>query len=84
MLLYQHARGHYLAVTPSLRFPAGAGYKPCFEGRNVPDIICNAFVREHGGNIVKDDDVIELNACSARRRGLTMRSPSTPHFRRRA
>lgn len=61
MLLYQHAHGHYLAVTPAMRFKQAAGYILCFDGRNVPELICRAFVDEHGGQIIGEQDIIELS-----------------------
>lgn len=61
MLLYQHASGHYLAVTPSMRFKPAAGFTLCFEGRNVPDLICRAYVAEHGGQLVHEADSIVLS-----------------------
>ncbi len=52
MLLYQHTSGHYLAVAPDYEFAACYGYSQCFAGRNVPDIICQAFIRESGGFVI--------------------------------
>lgn len=67
MLLYQHSCGHYLAVTPAMRFKPTAGYALCFDGRNVPELICRAFVDEHGGQIINEQDVIELSDERRRR-----------------
>ncbi len=71
MLLYQHAQGHYLAVTPAMRFKPTAGFALCFDGRNVPDLICRAFVDQHGGEIIREQDVIELSD-NFRRRPTTL------------
>ncbi len=60
MLLYRHEEGHYLAVPPAWRFEAAAGYACCFAGEDVPDIICQAFIRESGGYALRGDDVIAL------------------------
>lgn len=49
MLLYKDRNDQYLAVPPSLRFAAVNGYRRCFNGRDVPDVICAAFIRESGG-----------------------------------
>ncbi len=60
MLLYQDARGHYLAVPSGLRFAPVCGYRACFAGQDVPDIICAAYVREYGGAVLRECDVIVL------------------------
>lgn len=62
MLLYQHTRGHYLAVPSALRFTPACGYRACYAGQDVPDIICAAFIREAGGGVLRESDVIELRA----------------------
>ncbi len=62
MLLYRHTRGHYLAVPGALRFAPGCGYQACYSGRDVPDIICAAFIREAGGGVLRESDMIELRA----------------------
>ncbi len=49
MLLYRDPNDHYLAVPPKLRFVPTNGYELCFQGREVPAVICAAFIREHGG-----------------------------------
>lgn len=54
MLLYRDCRNRYLAVPRSLQFAATNGWSVCFEGRDVPEVICAAFVREHGGMLVRD------------------------------
>ena len=67
MLLYQHTQGHYLAVAPHMRFAPAAGYALCFDGHNVPDVICRAYVTEHGGNVIDDVDTIVLSDEPRRR-----------------
>lgn len=62
MLLYRHTQGHYLAVPVALRFAPGCGYLICFDGRDVPAVICAAFIRESGGQILDITDTIELRA----------------------
>ena len=52
MLLYKDPTNRYLAVPPELRFAATNGYQRCFEGADVPDVICAAFIHEHGGQFL--------------------------------
>ena len=40
MLLYKDPTNHYLAVHPSLRFEAVAGFQVCNSGRPVPRPAC--------------------------------------------
>lgn len=61
MILYQHDDGYYLAVPPRWCFRPGAGYCICFDGQDVPDIICAGFIRESGGYALHEAEVIELN-----------------------
>lgn len=49
MLLYRDTSNRYLAVPTDLRFAPTNGYRHCFGGRDVPDVICAAFIRESGG-----------------------------------
>lgn len=60
MLLYRHSSGRYLAVPVGWRFTPSAGYTLCFDGQDVPDIICAAYIRESGGHAVREAEVIEL------------------------
>ena len=77
MLLYQHADGHYLVVPPSMRFAPAGGYSICFDGQDVPDVICAAYLRESGGSLLRESDEIEM-------RGPTEWGVSArPHPRRR-
>ena len=62
MLLYATPQAHYLAVPLKARFEA-PGYAPCFGGRDVPEVICQAFIRESGGQALTGPlEEIELRA----------------------
>ena len=57
MLLYKDSKGRYLAIRSDQRFVPCHGYEICYEGQHVPDIICEAFIREYGGFVIVEDCV---------------------------
>ncbi|MGJ8668570.1 MAG: hypothetical protein ACSHXK_03680 [Oceanococcus sp.] len=55
MLLYKDKKEHYVAVKAEYEFAACYGYQACFDGKDVPNIICEAYIREYGGFVIAED-----------------------------
>ena len=62
MLLYKDPTNHYLAVHPSLRFEAVAGFQVCNSGRPVPRPACEHFIRRWGGQLLDADALTTVTA----------------------
>ena len=56
MLLYKNPQNTYLAIAENLGCARIQGFEPCFNGQDVPDIICQAYIRDYGGWVVRDVD----------------------------
>ena len=52
MLMYLDPHDHYVAVPPQLRFEPINGFRSCFDGEQVPWVVCQALIRQHGGQIL--------------------------------